>query len=81
MSKVKVEICIGTPCYLMGARELIDEMQRMKKEYEDKIELKSLHCIEERCEMAPIVKVNGEIYEEVTYDKLQKLVKEKLARL
>jgi len=65
----------------MGARELIDEMQKIKKEYKDKIELKSLHCIEERCEKAPIVKVNGEIYEEVTYDKLQKVVKEKLARL
>lgn len=80
MSNVKVEICIGTPCYLMGARELIDEVQKMKKEYEDKIELKSLHCIEERCEKAPIVKINGEIYEEVTYDKLQKIVKEKLAK-
>lgn len=80
MSNVKVEICIGTPCYLMGARELIDEVQKMKKEYEDKIELKSLHCIEERCEKAPIVKINGEIYEEVTYDKLQKVVKEKLAK-
>ncbi|MGM0445269.1 MAG: NAD(P)H-dependent oxidoreductase subunit E [Bacillota bacterium] len=80
MSNVKVEICIGTPCYLMGARELIDEVQKMKKEYEDKIELKSLHCIEERCEKAPIVKINGEIYEEVTYDKLQRVVKEKLAK-
>ena len=81
MNKVKVEICIGTPCYLMGARELIDEMQKLKSIYEDKIELKSLHCIEERCEKAPIVKVNGQIYEEVTYDKLQKIVKDKLSKL
>lgn len=81
MKKVKVEICIGTPCYLMGARELIDGMQELKKEYEDTIELKSLHCIEERCEKAPIVKVNGIIYEEVTYDKLQKVVKNKLNKL
>lgn len=81
MNKVKVEICIGTPCYLMGARELIDGMQELKKEYEDKIELKSLHCIEERCEKAPIVKVNEIIYEEVTYDKLLNIVKDKLTKL
>lgn len=74
MKKLTVEVCIGTPCYLMGARELIDDMTELQNEYEDKIKFKTLHCIEERCENAPVVKVDGEIYEEMTPDKLREII-------
>ncbi len=78
MDKIKVEICLGTPCYLMGARELIDDMKSLREEHPDKIKLKTLHCIEDRCDKAPIVKVDGQIYEEMNPDKLRKLVLDKI---
>ena len=78
MDKIIVEVCVGTPCYLMGARELLDDMQKLKSEYKEKIKVKTSHCIDNRCEKAPVAKVNGEVYENMNPDKLRKIVAKKL---
>ena len=78
MDKITIEVCVGTPCYLMGARELLDDMQKLESESEGKIKVKTSHCIDDRCEKAPVVRVNGEIYQDITPDKLRKIVSAKL---
>ena len=78
MGKIKIEGCVGTPCYLMGARELLDEMQNLASQYEDKIRVIISHCIDDCCDKAPVARVNGKIYEDMTPDKLREIVLKKI---
>jgi len=74
MNKIQVEICVGTPCHLMGAEELLDLVKNLPDKYENEFEFKSSHCIEDKCEMAPVVKIDEEIYGEQNPEKLRDLL-------
>jgi len=44
---VKVTICIGSSCHLKGAREVVEELQRLVAEHalKDKVELAGQFCM------------------------------------
>ncbi|RCW49218.1 MULTISPECIES: NAD(P)H-dependent oxidoreductase subunit E [unclassified Halanaerobium] len=77
MTKKILEICIGTPCYLMGASELIEYYNNLESRIKDKIELRTSHCLEDKCEKGPVIKFDDKLYFDVTPERLSKIIRKK----
>jgi len=63
MEKIKVEICCGTACYLLGAANLMTIEDDIPAAMRDKVEIEARTCLE-LCERenlggAPYVRING----------------------
>jgi NADH:ubiquinone oxidoreductase subunit E len=75
MEKVKVEICCGTACYLLGAANMMDLEDQLPAEWRDRVEVEAKTCLE-LCEKenlggAPYVRINGtEIMSQASPEKL-----------
>lgn len=78
MAKNVLEICIGTPCYLMGAAELLESAENFDNKLKEKLEIKTSNCIEDCCSQAPVVRFNGQIYQNITPEKLNKIISENI---
>lgn len=65
MKKFIVEICIGTPCHLMGAQDLFNAVQSLPPEIFEQIQLRASTCLQV-CDKAPAVRINGEIFAPMT---------------
>ena len=46
MDKIKVEICSGTACYLLGAANLMSIEDEIPAELRDKVEVEARTCLE-----------------------------------
>ncbi len=75
MEKIKVEICCGTACYLLGAANLMTIEDDIPADMRDKVEVEARTCLE-LCERenlggAPYVRINGsEILAQATREKV-----------
>ncbi len=75
MDKVKVEICCGTACYLLGAANLMSIEDDLPAELRGRVEVVARTCLE-LCEKenlggAPYVRFNGtEIMAQATPEKV-----------
>ncbi|WMM23980.1 NAD(P)H-dependent oxidoreductase subunit E [Tissierella sp. MB52-C2] len=60
--EVKVKICMGTHCTMMGNLNLEENLERLQLEYPDQIEIEAVKCLK-YCEnnKAPVVELNGKI--------------------
>ena len=73
--KVKVEICCGTACYLLGAANMMDLEDQLPAEWRDRVEVEAKTCLE-LCEKenlggAPYVRINDtEIMSQASPEKL-----------
>ena len=50
MDKIKVEICCGTACYLLGAANLMSIEDEIPAEFRDKVEVEARTCVLARIE-------------------------------
>ena len=68
--KIKVSICTGTACFVMGASELMLLEEELPPELKDKVEVEGITCFEvcknASCGKAPFVQINGETVPEAT---------------
>lgn len=78
MSKNILKICIGTPCHLMGAADLLESVEELDHSLREKIELKTSHCIDNCCEKAPVAEFNGKVYQDLNPEKLHKIISENI---
>lgn len=78
MSKNILKICIGTPCHLMGAADLLESLEELDQSLRNKIELKTSHCIDNCCNRAPVAEFNGKVYQDLNPEKLYKLIRENI---
>lgn len=74
MSKIKVTICTGTSCYLMGASHLLQFDEVVDPGIRDQVEIAGAHCLG-LCELAgsgkaPFAKVNEQIIADATLMKI-----------
>ena len=75
MEKVKVEICCGTACYLLGAANMMDLEDQLPAEWRGRVAVEARTCLE-LCEKenlggAPYVRINGtEIMSQASPEKL-----------
>lgn len=60
---VKVEICVGSHCSLVGALNILETLEELEQEYPDQIEINRVECMD-RCgdiKNAPIVRVGDDL--------------------
>ena len=62
MKKIKIEVCCGTACYLLGAASLMELEDKLPAELKDKVDIQARTCLG-LCERdhlggAPYVKFN-----------------------
>lgn len=64
MEKIKVTICTGTACFVMGASELMLIMEKLPPELQHRVELSGCTCMG-TCkggkDKPPFVKINDEV--------------------
>ena len=63
MENVKVEICCGTACYLLGAANMMNIEDQLPESWRGRVEVEAKTCLE-LCERenlggAPYVRING----------------------
>ncbi|BDU51029.1 NAD(P)H-dependent oxidoreductase subunit E [Haliovirga abyssi] len=76
--KVKIKICVGTTCHLMGSSSLVDIKKKFPLEITDDIEVGFATCFG-FCngeKIPPIVEINGKFYEDMNEEKLIQIVKD-----
>ncbi len=81
MEKVKVKICAGTACFVMGAPQIQALEFAAPEDLADKIEVTEVRCMN-HCSQGkgynkgPFVEVNGELIEEATFEKVVAKIRE-----
>lgn len=81
MNQVKVEICCGTACYLLGAAKLMNLEDMLPENCRGRVEIDARTCLD-LCERenlggAPYVRFNGqEIMAQATVERVLKRIGE-----
>ncbi len=75
MKKIEVKVCLGTTCFVMGASNLQSLTDIVTKKYGDKVDVAGSPCLgvcstNWEFSKAPYVKVNNEIVQEATVEKV-----------
>ena len=81
MDTVKVEICCGTACYLLGAAKMMDIESQLPEGCRDRVEIEARTCLElcerENLDGAPYVRFNdSEIMAQATPEKVLARIQE-----
>ena len=70
MEKIKVSICTGTACFVMGASEIMLLEDNLPQDLRGKVEVEGIPCLEKckdsSCGKAPFVLVGGEVLPQAT---------------
>lgn len=76
VKKIKVEICVGTACHLMGSNALINALENLPEDIKKYLDIECSLCFGNchRGEEPPIVKINDKIYTSVTPEKLKEII-------
>ena len=74
MKKIKIEICCGTTCFMLGSNDLLNIENEMPPELRGKAEIVALPCLElcneSKLAGAPYVRINGEVIEQAHQEKI-----------
>ncbi|MCL2323229.1 MAG: NAD(P)H-dependent oxidoreductase subunit E [Oscillospiraceae bacterium] len=79
--KYRVNVCLGTACFVRGAQDVLDEFKKelnieVGKTTDDGLfSLDALRCVG-ACGLAPVVSVNGKVYGRMVPDKVKGIIKE-----
>ena len=85
MEKIDVKVCLGTTCFVMGSSNLQSLTEIALKKYGDKVEVSGSPCLgvcstNWEFSKAPYVKVNAEIIQEATVEKVLAEIERQLAK-
>ncbi len=76
---MKIRICLGTCCHLMGGSDLYSFFEEYRKRSDLDFELETPSCLD-YCNQAqydaPIVEVDEKIYDKVTIEKLKEILEQ-----
>lgn len=76
---VNLQICMGTACYLSGAKDIITELENLldigvgDTTKDGKFSLEAVRCIG-CCGLAPVLMAEGEVFGNLTEDTLPEIV-------
>ena len=76
----EVSVCLGTACYVKGAGELLEEVEKQLKigdgecTPDGKFSLDTCRCVG-ACGLAPVMIVNGDVYGKITADDVADILK------
>ena len=85
MEKIKVKLCAGTACFVMGAPQVQALEFSAPEDIADKIEITEVRCMNHcnhgrNYNKGPFVEVNGELIEEATFEKVVAKIRELIAK-
>ncbi|MBO4760006.1 MAG: DUF1450 domain-containing protein [Spirochaetaceae bacterium] len=70
MEKIKISICTGTACFVMGASEIMLIEDNLPEDLRGKVEVEGITCLEKckdsSCGKAPFVLVDGQLVQQAT---------------
>lgn len=87
MEKIKVNICVGTTCFVMGASKLQEFDTFIPKKWSEYLDIRTKSCLDlcknNEFTKSPYVLVDDEVISEATVEKiidvLEKKIKEKFS--
>ncbi len=77
--KYNIQVCMGTACYLKGAKDLIDEFETLlgigvnQVSDDRQFSLEAVRCIG-CCGLAPVMLIGGEVFGKVTSEQLPEII-------
>ncbi len=76
--EIKIIICTGTHCFVMGGSDLLLLEDHIPEELKDKVSIEGSSCLnycEDRTKgKAPFVRINGNLMEQATIPKILKYI-------
>ena len=83
--KISVKICLGTTCFIMGSSNLQELIDILPTKYPDKVEVQGAPCLglcpsRNGISKGPFVKIDDEVIQEATAEKIIKAIDEKLEK-
>lgn len=84
MDKIRIEICLGTTCYVLGSASLVDVENRLPKELAGRVEVIGSHCLE-TCHNrnygdAPFVRVGRRVIGNASIERILEALFEELEK-
>lgn len=81
-TKIKIEICCGTTCYLLGGAELMKLESSLPEDWLPALDIRAVPCAE-TCTRhnlggAPFVSINGDVMANATLEKLHSMIRSML---
>lgn len=73
MKPLKIELCAGTACHLMGASDLLEALQGLPATTQRLISVQLTHCLG-ACGQGPNVRIDGVVYSKLPREELQRLL-------
>ena len=85
MEKISVKVCLGTTCFVMGGANLQELNEIIPNKYGDKVEVAGSPClglcsIKWDYSKAPYVKIDDDVVEEATVEKVLAAIDKKLGK-
>lgn len=82
MKNIDVEICFGTTCFVLGGSHLQELENALENDLKERVNIIPQNCLglckDERYSRAPFVKVNGQIIDGATVEKVINKIKSEL---
>ncbi len=82
MKKIKVEICLGTTCYVLGSASLVDLEKRLPAELADSVEVIGSSCLDicnkKNDGEAPFVRIGERIIDNASVERIVEALYEEL---
>lgn len=70
--KIKIEICCGTACYMLGAAELLRLETIMPEDWKEIVDISAIPCLEacsdDNLGGTPFVRIDGELMSNATVE-------------
>lgn len=74
---VRVEICQGTSCHLLGSRELVQAVERLPADLQERFSLCLVDCLG-NCRQGPSIRIGEVTYSGVTPEILDGILRDRL---
>ena len=83
MEKIKVKVCQGTTCFVMGGDTIKAILDTLTEKYADKVEVMPVRCLEmchkqDQFSKAPFVCVDDEVVSSASVEKVINIIERKL---
>ena len=76
VQKIKVEICRGTSCHLMGSQELMEVVKSLPADRQEQIDLSIVDCLKS-FRQGPNVRIDGKLFSGLTPEELAAMLQER----
>ncbi len=76
MKTVKLEICRGISCHLLGSQDLIEAVESLPVDQREQIDLGTIDCLK-NCRQGPNVRIDGTVFSEMSSEQLLSLLEDK----